>query len=212
MAQFDGVLLDLDGTLWNSVRSILPAWKRIAAEKAGVEITGEMLASIMGKSLQEIGDLFFPDYGDAGARLALTLECCDAECVELRKHGGDLYPGVEETLHLLAKDYQLAVISNCGDGYIESFLTAHRFEDCISDFEHPGRTGLTKGENIRLVMERGGIRTAVYIGDTQGDANAAKAAGIPFIHAAYGFGEVDAADCSAVLHSFDALPDLLAKL
>ena len=30
--------------------------------------------------------------------------------------------------------------------------------------------------------------SAVYVGDTEGDENAAHAAGIPFIHAAYGFG------------------------
>ena len=32
---------------------------------------------------------------------------------------------------------------------------------------------------------------AVYVGDTQGDYNAASAAGVPFLHAAYGFGTID---------------------
>jgi len=211
MAQFEGILFDLDGTLWNSIRSILPAWNRVG-RKAGVEVTAEMLASIMGKSIQEVGDTFFPDYGDAEARLKLALEGCAEECVELRAYGGDLFPGVEETIRSLAKTHRLAIISNCTHGYIEAFLEAHHVADCFTDFEHPGNTGLSKGENIRLVMERNHIKSAVYVGDTQGDANAAAFAGIPFVYAAYGFGTVSAEAYAARLENFAELPKLLEKL
>ena len=40
-------------------------------------------------------------------------------------------------------------------------------------------------------MERNGITEAVYVGDTQGDADACRMAGIPMIFPAYGFGEVE---------------------
>ena len=40
-------------------------------------------------------------------------------------------------------------------------------------------------------MARHGIESACYIGDTQGDLDAAELAGIPFIYCAYGFGAVD---------------------
>lgn len=209
--KIDGVLFDLDGTLWNSIRSILPSWQRLGRERAGVEITADMLASIMGKRHQEIGDLFFPNIPDPKARLELTLECCDAECVGLDVTGGELYPGVDETLRALANEYPLAVISNCGTGYIEAFLKAHRFSDCFVDFENT-TTGLSKGENIRLVMERQGIRRAVYVGDTQGDADAAKFAGIPFIFASYGFGTVKAEDITATLTGLSQLPAVLHNL
>ena len=35
------------------------------------------------------------------------------------------------------------------------------------------------------------IEDAVYVGDIQGDYDASKAAGVKFIHAAYGFGEIE---------------------
>ena len=41
------------------------------------------------------------------------------------------------------------------------------------------------------VLERSGMDRALYLGDTQGDLDAADRAGIPFVHAAYGFGKVD---------------------
>ena len=40
-------------------------------------------------------------------------------------------------------------------------------------------------------MERYEIQSAVYIGDTQGDKDAAVVAGMPFVFAAYGFGVPD---------------------
>lgn len=39
-------------------------------------------------------------------------------------------------------------------------------------------------------MERNGIKEAVYVGDTQGDADACRKAGVPMIYAGYGFGDV----------------------
>lgn len=51
-----------------------------------------------------------------------------------------------------------------------------------------GQTGLEKGSNIKSLMKKHGIRKAVYVGDTAGDENASKEAGIPFIWARYGFG------------------------
>lgn len=207
--QLDAVLFDLDGTLWNSIRSILPCWQRLGRERAGVEITAEMLASIMGKQHQEIGDLFFPNLKDPQERLALTLECCREECVGLDVTGGDLYPGVEETLRNLAQRYPMAIVSNCGPGYIEAFLKAHHFSDCFVDFEHSGNTGLSKGENIRLVMERNGWKQAVYVGDTLGDAMAARAAGIPFVFASYGFGVVSPEDYAVKMEDFSRLPEIL---
>jgi phosphoglycolate phosphatase len=82
------------------------------------------------------------------------------------------------------------IVSNCQEGYIETFLHYHRLETYFKDFESHGRTKLSKGENIRLVMMRNHIEEAVYIGDTRGDMEAAEQAGIPFIFAAYGFGKI----------------------
>lgn len=39
-------------------------------------------------------------------------------------------------------------------------------------------------------MERNGLRDVVYVGDTQGDADACRDAGVPFVFAEYGFGDV----------------------
>jgi phosphoglycolate phosphatase len=47
-----------------------------------------------------------------------------------------------------------------------------------------------KSYNIKLLVERNHLEKAVYVGDIMGDYNATMEAGLPFIHAAYGFGTV----------------------
>ncbi len=71
------------------------------------------------------------------------------------------------------------------------------------DFENPGRTGLSKGENIKMLIERTNLSNPIYVGDTEGDYNAAQNAGIPFVYAKYGFGQVSEYD--EVIKTFDDL-------
>ncbi|NMA68883.1 MAG: HAD family hydrolase, partial [Desulfitobacterium sp.] len=125
----------------------------------------------------------------------------------LRNKGGVLYPQVEETLAKLAEKYKLFIVSNCEEGYIEAFYYAHKLEKYFLDFENPGRTGLTKGENIKLVVKRNNLQNPVYVGDTSGDAKAAHDAEVPFIYAHYGFGTVESYD--AKVDSFAELLDIL---
>ena len=75
-------------------------------------------------------------------------------------------------------------------GYIEAFLKFHKLAQYFDDMENYGRTLLSKGENIKLVVERNALTEAVYVGDIMGDYNSTMEAGLPFIHAAYGFGQV----------------------
>ena len=82
--------------------------------------------------------------------------------------------------------------------------------DFFDDYECPGRSGLLKAENIRLIIERNRIERAVYVGDTQGDLDACRKAGVPFIFARYGFGSVD--DESNAVDSLWELPEAVERV
>ena len=110
---------------------------------------------------------------------------------------------------LRQKGYFLAIVSNCQEGYIEAFLAYHGLEKYFDDTENFGHTGHGKGDNIRLVVNRNRLEQAAYLGDTQGDWEAAREAGIPFIHAAYGFGTVPAG--TPAIRSIQELPALLDR-
>ena len=185
----DAIGFDLDGTLWNSVRQVTQAYNIIRDREGLPHVTEAQVAGIMGKQFEGVAADLNPGL-EWEACLALHRKECDFENIYLLDHPGTLYPGVAETLQALAKDYKLFLVSNCQDGYEIPFLNLPGIRGLFCDHDTAGRTGLSKGENIRLVMERQGIRSPLYIGDTTGDKTAAGQAGVQFLHAAYGFGTV----------------------
>lgn len=191
----DSIIFDLDGTLWDSTKVVLDSWNTTLDKFSEVrrKLTLEDIKGIMGLKLEDIAAKLFP-YLDEKYRLNIIKECCKEECPFLEKKGGVLFPNLEDVLKKLAKKYKLFIVSNCECGYIEAFYEFHKLEKYFLDFENPGRTGLTKGENIRLIIERNKLKSSIYVGDTAGDQKAAKAAGIPFVYARYGFGEVEEYD------------------
>ena len=209
---FDGLLFDLDGTLWDSVDAICASWNRalaeLAPEYAGT-VTREKLLPCMGMLLPDILDRLAPDLGRKRA-VPLLEKLLEEENRHLATHGGTLYPRVPETLAELAGKHPLFIVSNCQAGYIEAFFQAHGLGRFFTDYENPGRTGLDKAGNIALVAERNGLKRPLYIGDTQGDYNSAAKAGVPFLHAAYGFGTVDAP--VPAVHAFEELPGAVERL
>ena len=190
---FDGLLFDLDGTLWDSVDSICLSWNRVLARLAprfAGQVTRPRLIGCMGMLLPDIVKKLLPELPE-GQMNGLLDGLLKEENDHVARHGGILYPRMPETLEILARDYPLFIVSNCQDGYIEAFFQAHGLGKYFTDYENPGRTGKPKGDNIALVVRRNGLRNPLYIGDTQGDCNAAAQAGVPFLHAAYGFGRID---------------------
>mgnify|MGYP002626179227 CR=1 FL=1 len=185
----DGILFDLDGTLWDSVPEILLTWNRVIAGIPGLRapIDRREQESVMGLQMDEIARRLFP--GQPSDRQTELMEACvQEENKYLYQHGGTLYPGVRETLTVLHKKFPLYIVSNCQSGYIEAFLHAHRLEDAFDGFTCYGDTMRSKGENMRALADQYGLRAPVYVGDTQGDLDAAEFAKIPFVYAAYGFG------------------------
>jgi phosphoglycolate phosphatase len=190
----DSIIFDLDGTLWDSSDQVLKIWNQVVKKYPGInEITKEQLAGCMGLQSQEIGQKLYPELSVQEQQKILT-ECEEVECLYLAENGGVLYPELEKVLKQLADKYKLFIVSNCQSGYIEAFFQFHHLEKYFVDFENPGRTGLSKGENIKLIIERNNLQNPVYVGDTMGDLKGARFAGIPFVYAKYGFGEVEEFD------------------
>ena len=193
---FDGIIFDLDGTLWDATDVICKTWNIILKSYSGVRnepITFAELEGCMGLQLDKIGERLFKNT-NLKLRNQLMNKCCQLECEYLSKEGGNLYPDLEKTLNILSKKYKLFIVSNCQCGYIESFYKGHNLEKYFTDKLSAGETGLSKGENNKIIIERNHIKNAIYVGDTQGDKQSAVDAGIPFVYAEYGFGSVDGYD------------------
>lgn len=188
-----GIIFDMDGTLWDSAAGVAESWNE-AILAYGYErkpLTAGDIQSVMGKTMEDIADILFPELNVMQRKELLDL-CCRLENDYLRRHGGVLYPDIRKTMEKLKVNYHLYIVSNCQAGYIEAFLDYYKFHDLIEDIECYGNNDKPKGENIAFLYQRNNLEDAVYVGDIQGDYDASMSAGVRFIHAGYGFGKVEA--------------------
>lgn len=205
--KLQAIIFDVDGTLWNTTDYVADAWNRAGAEFGAVRerpVTGADLRNEFGKPMDVISQNLFPT-ASSEIQEKIWLQCSEYEHEVLQNvKESMLYPDVREVLRELSKSYQVFIVSNCQKGYIPLFLEKNGLQEYVADFECLGETLLSKGENIRLIMKRNDITEAVYVGDTKGDFEATKEAGVPFIFARYGFGEVENPEMSV-----DNLSELL---
>ena len=188
--RYESLIFDIDGTLWDS-RALVAEGYNLQLEKEGLShlfVNAEIFRSLFGKVMTEIADVIFETI-PAPERYALMERCMDTENRYLRENPCRIgYPGVRETLEALSKTHRLFIVSNSQQGYPELCMEKLGIAPYIQGHLCFGDTGTSKGKTIRSLMEKHGIKSCAYVGDTQGDYEATLEAGIPFIWAAYGFG------------------------
>ena len=204
--------MDIDGTLWNTTGVVAQAWNKAIAD-CGFDaalVNADGLKKEFGKPMNVIADDLWPNLSQ-GQKDLLMKQCCVREQEALKENQEDIsYPAVRDTIKALAQKFRLYIVSNCQSGYIELTMEKNKIADFISDHECYGDTGMGKADNLRLLVRRNGIKAPVYIGDTQGDADACREAGVKFVWAGYGFGSVQ--EFAAKIDRFDQLLDLLQNL
>lgn len=204
--QYESLIFDIDGTLWDS-RALVAEGYNIQLEKEGLShlaVNAQMLLPLFGKVMTEIADILFPSI-PVPQRYALMERCMDTENRYLSANPCRIgYPAVGETMAELAKTHRLFIVSNSQQGYPQLCVEKLGLSPYIQGHLCFGDTGTSKGQTIRTLMDKYGIESCAYIGDTQGDYEATLEAGVPFIWASYGFGVPEGYD-----HRIDCFSDLL---
>lgn len=190
---FDSLIFDMDGTLWDAVPSYCKIWEYTLDEfgLGDIKVTREELDRLMGKPVDVLVDTIVTRHVDR----TRFLEALDANEDRLMPVlGGRLYPGVKETIIELAHDHKLFMVSNCSPKGAVNFMAYSGLTDCFTDSLTYGQTHVGKDVNIATLVSRYGLASPLYVGDTQGDADASHRAGVPIAWAAYGFGHVSDPD------------------
>lgn len=174
----DGVIFDLDGTLWDSTQEILNCYRQYFPQ-----LTLWKLRKLMGKSSAQIA-------AELGTDAETIQRIQDSEIEWLSEH--IVAPYVEVTgliQYLNTRDIPCYIVSNCQARYIECFLYTSGLTKSFHDWVSHGDNGYDKASNIKLIVDRNHIKNPVFVGDTEGDKEAASYNHMKFIWAAYGFGE-----------------------
>lgn len=204
--KFKNAIFDMDGTLWDAVDSYARLWN-IAAAEFGITatVTRGKLLGMMGMTIDRIfNSVYTPGTVDE-RKFMPVLERLEEELMPV--YGGTLYPGVKEGIRRLSEVMDLYMVSNCGKEGLRNFLKFTELEPYFKGTLTYGETYRGKAFNIRKIIADNSLADAVYIGDTDGDCKSAHEAGIPMIHAAYGFGT--AADADFHASSFNEVVKIL---
>ena len=204
--KYDSIGFDLDGTLWSPVEAITKAWQE-TAKIFNVRLPSRNdIANVLGLNKIDLMNKLYPeiDFETQMKFFEKATEICDEV---IAAQGGTLFEGLDETLKILQKNFSLYIVSNCQDGYIERFLSFHKLGSYFCDSEHPDERCLSKGENLKALLNRNGFKNTIFVGDTQGDCDAARFAEVPFVYASYGFGK--AVNPDYTISSFPEILDIV---
>ena len=206
----NGILFDLDGTLWEVKNSTFESANKIAKKHKLKEISMETICAVFGLNKFEVAQLYFP-YLELNQSLNLLDEIEILNIKNLKEYGGNIYPNLKETLASLRKKYELFIVSNTSKSeYIEAFLTSAKLNNYFKDYIAASELGISKADAIKKIIDDYKLDKAVYVGDTKKDMEASDLATIPFIQAKYGFGKN--LNAEYYINTFKELPYIVEKL
>jgi phosphoglycolate phosphatase len=210
MQKPDSLIFDMDGTLWDAVDTYARSWNDVFGE-LGIDITvnRDNLAKMVGWEGKKVISVIMPDFDDERRKEIYGLVNAKRHEI-LPVHGGVLYDGVKAGLHRLAQKYPLFILSNCAKGIIRLFIDWAGIDEHITDEMAHGINFMPKSHNIKLLTDKHGLKNPVYIGDTSGDSEQSRLAGIPFVLMTYGFGDTD--DYDLKFDDFKSFTDYFMEL
>lgn len=208
------ILFDLDGTLVDSRADLSTAVNLVRADyglpplslATTTRLVGDGVRKLIERAMQDAAPGWSLD--EAVQRMAHHYHdhLLDETC---------LYPGVAETLELLAQDWRLGVVTNKPQAHACAVCEKLGIADALDVVVGGGRCPQLKPrpEPLLLALELAGADLAGswMVGDHRTDLGAANAAGLRACFCAFGFGQQDDQRADAVIQHFAQLPMVLRE-
>ncbi|HEY0184391.1 MAG TPA: phosphoglycolate phosphatase [Rhodopila sp.] len=193
------LLLDLDGTLVDTVPDLAAALNRLLGARGLPVLTPEQVSSMVGDGIAALVTRGFAVNGRQPDATAIADFAADYEAHVAV--GSRLYPHVLPVLSGLDQDgWRLAVCTNKPEGAAQALLQALGLKELIAAVGGGDSFPVRKPDPAHLLAtlaQAGGASdAAVLLGDHHNDVAAARAAGIPCIFATWGYGRPGMADGS----------------
>ena len=190
-------LFDLDGVLIDSKKMMSHAWTKCQLEHNLDQPFSEYFKHI-GKPFRDIMKELGIENSDA------VKNTYDKASMQLMDEFLVFYPGVEDTLNKLKKGYKIAVVTSKTAERTKVILEKLDVEFDYIVSPKKGLRGKPAPDQILwcLAMINTDPKDAIYVGDMQVDYDASQRAGTGFIHATYGYGNVE---CELSVDQIDQL-------
>jgi phosphoglycolate phosphatase len=210
------LVLDLDGTLIDSVPDLQAALNRLMAARGFAAFSRDAVAAMVGDGAASlVTRAFAARDAQAGAD---DVEAFVADYTARSAEATKPFPGVPETLaRLRDAGWRLAVCTNKPVRAAEKVLDALELADFFQAVGGGDSFSVKKPDPAHLLATLaaagGDSSRAVMVGDHRNDVAAATGAGIPCVFAGWGYGPPDmAAGANAVAETFSDIPAALERL
>jgi phosphoglycolate phosphatase len=210
------LLLDLDGTLIDTVPDLAAALNRLMAARGLAGFTLAETASMVGDGVARLVERACAARGQAAQ--AADVAAYSAEYAAHTAEASRLYPGVADALGLMASQgWHLAVCTNKPEAPARALLHAFGLDGLIRAVGGGDSFPVRKPDPHHLLATLaaagGSADLAVMVGDHANDIAAATGAGVKCIFAAWGYGSPGmAAGASATATAFTEVPGLARAL
>jgi phosphoglycolate phosphatase len=214
---FQAAIVDLDGTMIDTVGDFEVALARTLADLGWPPVGRAFIARTVGKGSEHLLSQTLAEVGAPAALLAQASARYQHHYLAVNGQHAEVYPGVIEGLQALrSRGLRLACITN-KPGAFALPLLAQKGLDGYFDHAFGGNAFEHKKPHpLPLLKACAALASApartLMVGDSSNDAAAARAAGCPVVLVSYGYNHgqpVTAAAPDAVVNRLDELPRLL---
>lgn len=203
------LIFDLDGTLYDTRSSFLPAVRAVYQEQGMPYPTDREILAFVGEPLSVFLDWLLRG-GFFGPREALEARIAELEFATIRDHGTS-YPGVRPTLdRLKGAGYTIGLCTHGDRRYARAVLDACELLPLVDALETNEGVGRSKVGLLGNLLSRIPHDRAIVIGDRYHDVEAGRAHGCVVIAADYGYGT--ARELATADWHIERFPELLTLL
>lgn len=213
--EVDAILLDLDGTLVNTLGDFAQALNRMLADLALPAIDAPVIEHMVGKGTEHLLRSVLAHVGvpDVAARYQDAWERYEHHYLQLNGQYAQVYPGVLPGLQALADaGLPLVCLTNKPLAFARPLLQAKGLEKFFQQVYGGDSFARKKPDPLPLLEACKALGTApqrtLMVGDSSNDAQAARAAGCPVVLMTYGFNHGQPIQAVPALAHLDALTQL----
>lgn len=209
------IIFDFDGTLHNTIKIYYPAFSegvKILREHGfakNFELSEENVAIFLGEKPNFAYDLLAKD-ADEKLKKDVMTHVGKMMDQNIASGIGELYKGTESVLEKLSKNYDLYILSNCRESYLDKALDVYKIKKYFKKYYAAETFDFIPKDEI-IKKERKNLREEiVFIGDRHHDMEAARKNNLKSIFCSYGFGsEEEGKDADLKISSIEELLEIL---
>lgn len=215
MNKIKSIIFDFDGTLHDTIEIYYPAFKKGISnlQKHGIakdyQVTRENISVFLGEKPSYAYELIAKDASDK-----LKLETQKIVGLTMEKYmeegAGKLYPKTYEVLDLLSKKYDLYILSNARNRYLDKALHVYDIKKYFKKAYAAESFNYIPKDKILEKIIPDMKPEVIFVGDRFHDINAAVANNIKNIFCTYGFGKISEGEKAD--YKIDSIEEILQIL